>query len=274
MIAQQVPSASARLAVSIWGDAGLTMLALHPGVADSRVWQWCAPAWNEAGRRVVAYDRRGFGATETEPEPHDDLADLRTVTAATNAAPAVIVGNSMGGGLALDLALAHPEEVEALVLIAPSPRGYDYATWLESEAEAAQDALVAAAEEAGDVDLVNRLEVRYWLDGTEQPEGRVGGEARELLLEMNGRALRAGPIGAAADHPPVWDRLAQIRAPTLVVSGEHDLPGVLRQCDELAAAIPEAERTTIADAAHCPQLDQPAALSAVVIDFVGSLPAA
>ncbi len=116
-------SGRADLAVSVWGDTGTPILALHPGVGDSRIWRWCAPAWAAAGHGVVAYDRRGFGETRYEEEPHDDIADLLAVTSATGASPAVVVANSRGGGLALDLALAHPDHVAGLVLIAPSPSG-------------------------------------------------------------------------------------------------------------------------------------------------------
>ena len=163
---------------------------MHPGVGDRRIWQWCAPVWGEAGHRVVAYDRRGFGETVYVAEPHDDLDDLLAVTAATDARPAVVVGNSRGGGLALDLALAHPDHVTALVLIAPSPSGYPSDDWKEIDAETEQDASIERAEEAGDLDEVNRLEVRYWLDGVEQAEGRVQGPPRALMLDMNGRGAR------------------------------------------------------------------------------------
>lgn len=270
MVAERLVSGSAQLSVSVWGDRGPTVLALHPGIADSRIWQWCAPTLVDAGFRVVAYDRRGFGQTTAEAEAYDDLADLRMVTGATGARPAVIVGNSLGGGLALDLALTFPDDVDAMVLIAPSPTGYDYGDWPTAPAEAELDSLVAAAEASGDLELVNRLEVRYWLDGVEQPEGRVGGAPRELLLEMNGIVLRAGPVGEPAARPPAWSRLADIRVPVLVMVGEYDLPGIRRQCSEIADAIPMGRIMTIAQSAHLPALDRPDALSASVLDFIES----
>lgn len=195
MVPTRVRNDDAELAVGTWGEEGESLLALHPGVGDSRVWQWCAPSWAAAGYRVVAYDRRGFGETAYQAEEHDDLTDLVAAADVTNATPAIVVGNSKDGGLALDLALARPQDVTALVLISPSPSGYDYTDWPTSAEEAAQDDLVVAAEKSGDLDLVNRLEVRYWLDGVGQPEGRVSGPPRELMLEMNARALRASPIG-------------------------------------------------------------------------------
>lgn len=266
-----VASGAASLAVSVWGESGSPVLALHPGVADRRCWRWCAPRWVAAGHRVVAYDRRGFGETDYAPEPHDDVDDLRAVTAATGARPAIVVGNSRGGAIAVDHALAHPDEVTALVLVAPSPSGYDDDRWPTMAAEEVLDQQIADAEQRGDLELVNRLEVRYWLDGVEQPEGRVTGDARQLMADMNGRALRAAPIGDRAARPPAWGRLSELTMPVLVVCGQHDLDGCHQLCDDLAAAVPSARRADIAGAAHCPQLDQPQSLAETVLDFISSL---
>lgn len=75
-------SGGAKLAVTMWGAGGVPVVALHPGVGDRRIWQQCAPSWVNAGHVVVAYDRRGFGATTAVEEPHDDVADLLAVIAA------------------------------------------------------------------------------------------------------------------------------------------------------------------------------------------------
>lgn len=266
-----VQSGLAELAVTTWGTTGSPVVALHPGVGDSRIWQWCAPVWAEAGNRVIAHDRRGFGETRYVPEPHDDLTDLLAVTAATAARPAVIVGNSMGGGLAMDLALAHTEHVAGLVLIAPAAPGYPEGQWSTVPAEDEQDELIEHAEAAGRLDLVNRLTVRYWLDGVEQPEGRVEGQPRKLMTDMVGRALRAPPTGDTVRHAAVWPLLDQIDAPVLVVRGEHDLPGFDPLCRQLADRLPQGQLATINGAAHCPSLDQPDPLNRLVLDFVESI---
>jgi pimeloyl-ACP methyl ester carboxylesterase len=262
---------SARLAVARWGDAGPAMVLLHPGVGDRRIWRWCAPRWAAAGTRVIAHDRRAFGDTEYVAEPHDDVDDLVAVCDATAASPAVVVGNSRGGELALEYALRQPDRVTALVLIAPFVNGYDLDLWEASEGEDALDARIAAASQAGDLDEVNRLELHYWLDGADQPEGRVQGDARTLMDDMNGRALRAESPGETPSRPDVWSRLGEITCPTLVLVGEHDLPGLVRHGRELAGALPSAEFAVIAGAAHCPSLDQPDALTAAVLRFVSEV---
>lgn len=156
------------------------------------------------------------------------------------------------------------------MLIAPSPSGYPYERWVSDPAEIAQDQLIEDAEQAGDLDLVNRLEVRYWLDGTTQAEGRVTGPARALMLDMNGRALRAEPIGTAVEPPPAWAELRRIDVPILVVAGEYDLPGMSTLCVELTDALPRARLMTLR-AAHCPSLDQPDELNRVVLEFLATL---
>ncbi|MEP6296367.1 MAG: alpha/beta hydrolase, partial [Ilumatobacter sp.] len=208
----------------------------------------------------------------SSPEPHDDADDLLAVMSATATDTAVVIGNSRGGGIAIDLALTSPERVAALVLIAPSLSGYDQSDWPTAAAEDEQDMLLIAAEKAEDLELLNRLETRYWLDGVEQPEGRVSGEPRELFLDMNERALHAAPIGDSSQRTPAWPMLSHIDVPVLVVAGEFDLPGIRKQCSETAAAIPLSEHVEIPGSAHCPSLDQPGLLSETVLTFLSRLP--
>lgn len=262
-----VTSGGAELAVSMWGE-GTPLLALHAGVCDRRSWQWCASTWADAGFRTIAYDRRGFGSTRYQPEPHDDVADLRAVTGHTDARPAVLLGNSMGGALAVDLALAHPDEVLALVLIGSLPSGVPVELWQQSADEAAAEARVDAAARAGDVDELNRWEVQYWLDGPAQAEGRVSGAPRDLMRDMNGLALRALPVGPAAERAPAWPRLAEITVPTLVVVGDLDEQGLAPVADQMAGRLGDARVEHLADSAHCPMLDRPASLSAAVLRFL------
>jgi pimeloyl-ACP methyl ester carboxylesterase len=179
--------------------------------------------------------------------------------------PVAVVGCSMGGRLSLDLALAHPDRVDRLVLIgsacrgAPDPWPDDYPASYRELGHA-----VDAAEEAGDLDEVNRLEAWLWLDGPTAPEGRVTGAARQLFLDMNGRALRADPTGDERELPSAWDRLGEIGAPTLVLLGELDLEDIAFVADGLAERIPDTRFELLEDTAHVPQLEgHPRCLAAI-----------
>jgi pimeloyl-ACP methyl ester carboxylesterase len=115
----------------------------------------------------------------------------------------------------VDLALACPARVAGLALIGAAVRGAPYPEVTEGPT-AELDGLIEAADAAGDDDEVERLEAWLWLDGPSAEEGRVGGSARELFLDMSGRAHRAEDPGDQAEMSPAWNRLREITVPTLV----------------------------------------------------------
>src|SRR4029079_19506736 len=96
------------------------LVLLHAGVADRRSWR--ATAAHLDGP-LIAYDRRGFGETPPSPEPFTHVAALLAVLDAAGAPQAWLVGNSMGGALAIDTALSATERGASLVLIPPAVSG-------------------------------------------------------------------------------------------------------------------------------------------------------
>ena len=129
---------------------------------------------------MVAYDRRGFGESPTSQSTFRHMDDLAAVMRQVTGEPAWLVGSSQGGRVAIDTALAYPELVAGLILLAPAVSGAPEVGDLDAATEEL-DELITAAEAAGDVGETNRLEARLWLDGPGQPEGRVDGASRELL---------------------------------------------------------------------------------------------
>ncbi len=217
--------------------------------------------------KAIAYDRRGFGETRAEPEDFSALADLIAVLEATSEGkPAVLVGCSLGGRIALDAALRHPSRVGALVLIAPNIAGAPdptYAPEIENLMMKSKE-----VEASGNLDLVNAMKARLWLDGPLAPEGRVAGPARDLLLDMNGIALRSPPFGSDVDVRPFFQLLSEITVPTLVIWGDLDFPYVQERCRHVAAAILGAEGHEISGVAHLPSLERPAEITALIAEFI------
>jgi len=255
-----VTSGAARLACDLGGPPGdprPPVLLLHPGVADRRCWHRLAGEICGT-HRPIAYDRRGFGTTTYEPERYSHVDDAVAVLDAAGVGAAVVVGNSMGGRVALELALAHPGRVAGLVLIAPSVRGAPYDLPLPPAVTRLEDA-IDAADEAGDLEQLNKLEAHVWLDGPEQPEGRVSGAARALFLDMNGIALAApdpGPeIEAEAAGPAAWERLGEVDVPALVAAGEYDMPDARQVAEGTAARLPGGRFVDLPGVAHLPQME-------------------
>lgn len=267
----EVERGKARLHVVEHGE-GPALVCLHAGIADHRMWRGQQQAFGDRWR-VVAYDRRGFGRTRCEPEPHDRVDDLIAVLDALRIDSAVLMGCSQGGRLALDAALAHPGRVRALVPVAGGISGAPQPESFGPQATA-RIAACEAAEQRGDLDAVNELEAQLWLDGPEQPAGRVGGALRQLFLEMNGIALRqAASAGDAIEPPSAWSRLHEIAVPTLALWGPLDFAHVNANMQRVAALVPGARQQEIGGCAHLPNLERPAAFDAAVGEFIDALPA-
>ncbi len=223
--------------------------------------------------RTIAYDRRGFGATAAADETRCDSDDLLGVLDEfARGQPAIVIGCSDGSRIAIDAALSAPSRIRALVLIAPSVGGAP-ASGYPDEAKATIDAL-EAAESAGDLDQVNELEARLWLDGPLAAPGRVGGAPRRLFIEMNAIALRAPKLGRILEAPPAYPRLHEIAMPSLIIWGNLEFPDIQARCQHLVDQIPGARAHVMSGVAHLPSLERPAALTQVIATFIDGLSAA
>jgi pimeloyl-ACP methyl ester carboxylesterase len=248
----EITSGTATLSAESHGSGAPDVLLVHAGVTDQRSWRHLVDAL--PGQRCLTFDARGYGRTAYQREdgwsPVDDAV---AVLDAYGVEKAVVIGCSMGGRTSIDLTLTHPDRVRALVLIGPAVSGAPEPTY-EPEVQAIEPEY-DAADEAGDLDEINRLEARLWLDGPTAPEGRVSGEARELFLEMNARALDADDPGERSDDPAAWERLEEIGVPTLVMVGEHDLRYIKENCTHLVTSIPGARLVELPGVAHLPHLE-------------------
>jgi pimeloyl-ACP methyl ester carboxylesterase len=262
-------SGKAQLAYDVTGDgrSGSGVLLLHAGVTDRRSWRAVVDRLSPR-HRCVAFDARQYGETSYEPQDGwSGVDDTIAVMDAAGVERAVLVAGSMGGATAIDVALAHPDRVSALALIGPAVHGAPYPDITE-EPTASLVAKAEAAEEAEDFDELNRLEAWLWLDGPTAPEGRVGGELRDLFLEMNGRALRADDPGELRPHPDAWSQLDEIRVPTLVLVGELDLPDMKAVDEQLAATVADGRLVWLEGTAHLPHFEGHDACLRQVSDFV------
>lgn len=150
------------------------------------------------------------------------------------------------------------------MLIAPAVSG---APAPELDAEVAHlDRLLDQATEARDLDEVNRLETWLWLDGPGQPEGRVDGPARSLLLDMN-RVLLANavPEEAGASGVDAWSQLCDVRTPATVACGDLDVSFVVERSRELAERLPNGQHRLLPGMAHLPQLEDSVAVAGVIL---------
>ena len=149
-----ITSGNATLAADSWGT-GPDVLLVHAGVTDQRSWRQVVEALPE--HRCLTFDARGYGRTTYEKaDGWSKVSDAVAVLDAYDVERAVIVGASMGGKTSIDLTLLHPDRVRALVLIGPAISGAPDVE-VEDGVKPLEAALVAA-DEAGDLEEVNRVE--------------------------------------------------------------------------------------------------------------------
>lgn len=214
---------------------------------------------------VIRPDQRGFGESDLPPVPWSPVADLVSLVDQLELEPAHVVGCSMGGALAIDFALNHPERILSLVLVGSAVGGF---TFRPEHAHLFAEA--SAARQAGDLAALNHAMMYLFLDGPERPRGYVAEPIRKLFLDMNGIGVRADFEKAPSEDPDplAVRRLHEIAAPTLVVVGDKDVPTVLEAADLLMNSVPNVRKAVIHDAAHLPNLEHPEEFNRIVLDFL------
>ena len=263
-----VPHNDTNLVGDSWSGDGPTVLLLHAGITDRRSWQLVALEVSQHAT-VMSYDRRGFGDSAPGVSSFTHLNDLCAVLDHLQISKAWLVGSSAGGKLALDAAISMPERVAGLVLLSPAVSGAPPPTDELLDPELLRiDEQIVQADELGDLDEVNRLEIQLWLDGPRERSGRVMGAPRELALDMNRIAL----ANAISENPDqsinAWNRLAEVAVPTTVACGALDANHILLRSEELCKRIPVAKYLVLNGMAHLPYLEDPSAVAETVIGAI------
>ena len=178
----------------------------------------------------------------------------------------------MGGGLALDFALTRPSQVKALIMVDAGPTGLELDVPRPAKFDEAEKAY-----EAGDLDLTAELETQIWFDGIGRTSAQVNQAMRQLVYEMDRMALAhdAKRLGKRLPDTPVpaVGRLGELHVPVLVIVGMHDTPYMQAAASYIVDKVPSARKVAIADAAHLPNMDQPAEFQRIIAGFLDGLTA-
>ena len=121
--------------------------------------------------------------------------------------------------------------------------------------------------------MLNKVQAHAWLDGPRSQSGRVWGSARELFLDMNGKALRQPPLTQEEPRPRAIDRLETINAPALLVVGDLDFTYILQRHDDASEALPNAFAVVLEGTAHIPNLERPDLFNPLLLEFLAAVTA-
>jgi len=251
---------------------GTPVLLVHAGVADRRMWepQWAALT---SQHDVVRLDLRGFGESASRPAAvpfahHDDVADT---LAALGVERAHVIGCSFGAGVAVELALEHPDLVASLLLAAP---GGSLMTEMSPELRRFFDAEHEAMDR-GDLDAAVQANLDWWVDGPQRDADATRSEVRDHVAAMQRRAFEVtadwDDVEEVELDPPTAERLGEVVVPTLVLEGGLDIPTIGVAARDVAAQVPGARREGWPDTAHLPSLERPEDFRALLEEWLAQV---
>jgi pimeloyl-ACP methyl ester carboxylesterase len=226
----------------------MRVVLVHSALGDSRLWKRQVPVLEERFE-VVAPDLPGWGQNAMPTEPFSFVDFIAGFL------PAALVGNSMGGMIALRTALAHADRVQKLVLVDAGLPAWDW-----SEEIRDYWAAEAAAFETGDLAAATEENLRFWV----KPEH---------WDEVRPQQHRAFELQSAHEEPealwPEMPELSSLEVPTLVIVGEDDKGDFGAIAQHLAEEIPDADLAIVPGAGHLVGVDQPEELNALLLEFLG-----
>jgi 3-oxoadipate enol-lactonase len=224
------------------------VVLLHSALGDSRLWARQVEVLRGRGYDAVAPDLPGYG---DEPMPTTEFSFVDRVA---ELLPAALVGNSMGGRIALWTALAHPERVSKLVLADAGLPDHDWSQEMR-DYWAREEELW----EAGDLDGATQLNLDFWLDPAHHDFVRPQ-QRRALELQ----SVEPEPPIRWPDVPP----LSALAMPTLVIVGDRDKPDFRAIGERIVAEAPNARLEIVPAAGHLVAVDQPDAFDRLLLDFL------
>jgi pimeloyl-ACP methyl ester carboxylesterase len=245
--------------------SGHALVLIHGGGADRRVWDG---NFEELAKyyRVIRYDLRGAGKSEVPQTKYSNREDLRALLEHLNVGKAYMVGLSRGGGVAFDVAVSHPEMVDALILMSAN-----LATLPE-----VYHKMIAAAQKAGREEGIARA-AEIWSSDPYQGPVQPNLPARQKVYEIMRENLATflyfwdSPIAAEPGQRPRAERLKEIHIPTLVISGDRDGEEPRANYERWAKEIGGAKIVHVPGAAHLVNVDQPREFVRIVREFLGRL---
>lgn len=245
--------------------AGEPVVLIHGFTLDTRMWDDQFAPFAER-YRVVRYDARGFGQSAVPDEaPYTHADDLAALLGHLSIPSAAIIGLSMGGGIAINFALAYPEMTRALIPVDSVLGGHRWSDeWNERFGHIGHTAHTASVEAAKAEWLADPL----FAPANERPD--VAARLRQMVMDYSGwNWMHRDPH--RSQEPPAAERLTQIAVPTLVLLGERDLPDFHAVADTVTRQVSGARKVVLPGVGHMANMEAPEPFNAAVLGFLAEI---
>ncbi|MEA3190308.1 MAG: hypothetical protein QOD77_890 [Thermoplasmata archaeon] len=262
------PPAPAPLHCETMGpDKGRPVVLLHGFPFDGRMWKATVPVLASAGYRVVVPDLRGHGRSPVAaPASMEAMArDVAQLLEDKGLRRCIVVGFSMGGYVALQLALRHRELLSGLVLV-------DTRAEADSdEAKAGRRKLIADLQARGMAAAVDAMMPKLVSDKTRQAYLAVP-DLLETLMREQPPAGAVLAVQGMMDRPDMRGKLSGLNIPCLVVAGELDQITPMDGAMRMAQAFRGSEFFMVPDAGHASPVEQPEPFHRTLLDWLARVP--
>ena len=240
---------------------GAPVILSHGGFGDRRMWDSQFEPLSQAFR-VVRYDHRGFGKSSAPAQEYSPVADLVKLMDHLELKRANLVGNSMGGMLALDFALLQPDRTGAVVVIASAAGGYP----MPEEDIKGVDQVMRTAREKGPAAAVP-LWLQHPMVSVAMSHASAGPLVR-TMVEDNQKMFVADHWPQEQMSPPAYERIPGLTANVLFIVGDRDVVSVRAGAEASAVRIKKAKVVTIKDADHLPHMEKPAEVNKLLVEYI------
>jgi len=241
--------------------AGPAIVLVHAGLWDLRIWDDQMDAFAK-GHTVIRFDLPGYGRSEFPDRPFSIRGQIADLLRLLEVSPVVVLGCSIGGQIALDFTLEHPELVDRLILVDAGMSGDD------THDDPDMIKVLEEAEEAfkaGDLERMVDLQLQVWTPLRTDPE--VDRRIRDIALDNRRVDTLDWSLSQRLD-PPAAGRLEEVRVPTLVVLGEHDAAPIAVIGEKMARGIAGARKVVIEGADHLPNMRAPREFNRIALEFL------
>jgi pimeloyl-ACP methyl ester carboxylesterase len=241
--------------------SGPAVLWIHGYTMDSSLWEplWTLlPGWRHLGVDLPGHGRSATLRTGlTMPALADRLSRLAEAERAVR-----VVGLSFGSCVALQMAMDAPEVVRCLIVAAPTIAGAspDPAARQRYLELMTLRRIGGSKKELADLWMTSPPDI---FQGTEA-HPRLRARLRTVISRHSWAELDTGAMAALSMHRHTPDDLSRIRARTLAIVGDADMPAFIANAETLRRAVPEVRVLTVADSGHLPLLERPDAVAAAV----------
>ena len=237
------------------GGTGTPLILLHPFAGSIESWPVQKTAFAGAGFRVIAYSRRGVGATSKITTPINHAEDLERVLDALSIQRAHLVTVAGGATVAADFLISHSDRVASAVFAC------SLISFQDPRLLAARKAAAPIPSPDGKRPTPAERELSKLYRDT-NPEGT------QRWIDIQQRAQSAGLAPTAQTNEVTLEAIAATRVPILLIAGEYDTLLTPEMLEVVAARLPNAEPHVVRNAGHQAHWEQPDAFNALVLDFL------